>query len=354
MALVLVPGTSTVWGTEPYWNLNPSTCGSEPCQPTVCATVPRMPWYFQSEGLALRRDVRGSSVVAALGPLLTGTEPANPVLTTGDLDQPFSGGARVLVGHTLGESRIQVEASYFALADFESEAMVRDNTPNDLLTTGNLFSPFTNFGSPTGVVGVDYNNMVSIRDYSTLEGGELNVVGLLPTLPGRLTCTGLFGVRYMNVGEEFNYFSQSSVGGGTTNSVDTRTRNVLWGPQIGGTAQIYVEDCWWVNVSIKGAICNNSASQRTLYTDADNNTYSHERSRDVTSYVGDLALTLVYRWSPNFTTRIGYQAMWVEDLALAQQNFNRDLGFLTDGPSWLDHDGRVVYHGVHAGVELAW
>lgn len=372
LALVLVAFASDARAAEPNadlrlpqntnvyqpGNLAQSACGSEPCDPAVVATAPRCPWYGRVEGLLLRRDVRGNSEAAALGPLLTGASAPNGVLFTGDLDQPFGGGGKVLLGHTFGDSPFQVELSYFTVSAFEGEASVRDTTDNGLGTTGYLFSPFTNFGSPTAVQGVDYNNLVTIRDYSTLQNGEVNVVRLLPGVPGRLTSSFLIGVRCVDIDEQFNYYSESAVplATGARNAVDTRTRNFLCGPQIGALAQIFVEDAWWIDFTIKGAICNNSASQDTTYIHSEGTdvSYNHERSRNVTSYLGELDLAVVWRCRPNFTTRIGYQATWIEGLALAQENYNQDLGYLTNGPAWLDHNGRVVYHGVHAGVELAW
>lgn len=368
VSLVLAFGAADTRGDEPYWGpVNQSTCGSEPCEPLCVATVPRMPWYVQTEGLVLRRDVRGRRQIAAIGndpvPAPADPDPAAtiPVFSTSDLDQPFAGGGRVLVGHTFGESRFQVEASYFALAAFDSEAIIHDANINYLSQPGNMFTSFTNFGSPLGVDGVDYNDVISIRDHSTLHNAELNLVGFLPTIPGRLTSTVLIGVRYINVEEEFNYYSHSNVTalgvvGDATNRVATRTWNSIVGPQIGANAQVFIEDRWWVNLSLKGAICNNNALQRTTYTDTNSVDYFHEHGRNVTTYVGELDLSFLYRWSPNFTTRIGYQALWLEGIALAQENFDRDLAALTAAPelSWLDHNGRVVYHGVHAGIELAW
>lgn len=362
VALVLALGMTDARGVEPIWGpQNQATCGADPCEPTCVATVPRMPWYVQTEGLILRRDVRGRRDIAALG--IDNSQ--NPVATipsfsTSDLDQPFGGGGRVLIGKTLGESRLQIEASYFTIAAFDSEAIIRDanfNFANGGNTTrGNLFTSFTNFGSPTGREGVDYNDVVSIQDHSSLHNGELNLVGLLATPPGRLTSNLLIGVRYVNVKELFSYYSHSNVLD-ATNGVETHTWNSMIGPQIGANALIFIEDCWWAHLTVKGGILNNNASQSTTYTNASDVQFPHERTRNVTTYVGEVDLSLVYRWSPNFTTRIGYQAIWLEGLALAQENFDRDLESLqsTDPTlTWLDHNGRVVYHGVHAGVEFAW
>jgi hypothetical protein len=109
---------------------------------------------------------------------------------------------------------------------------------------------------------------------------------------------------------------------------------------------------------MKGAIAQNSAEQTTDYRHADNfgavtQVFGHQSDRG-TAWVGDIALTVAYRWTPCLTTRFGYQAIWVEGLALANENFQRDVNVLTLGPAQLDHRGSVVYHGPTIGVELSW
>jgi hypothetical protein len=329
-------------------------CARDPCEPTVFPTPPRFPWYFQADALALRRDVHGATDVASLN------TPENIVLSTRDFDEPFKGGARLLLGRTFGDSPFQVECSYFATDQLNASAAIRDVTPNipGGGTTGNLFSPFTKFGNPA-VEGADYNTFVSIQESSTLQNGELNVRRLLPLPPGRFTGSILVGARYMQIGEQFDYFSESQLPpGGSTNAVQTRTRNELWGPQIGVLLDCYIEDQWWVNFGIKGAICNNSAFQETRYVNTGSTAlsgdYYHSRSGSATTYLGDLHLTFVYRWTPNFTVRIGYQAIWVQGLVLASENFHPSLEQLRLGPAEFKDTGKTVYHGPHLGAELAW
>jgi hypothetical protein len=79
-----------------------------------------------------------------------------------------------------------------------------------------------------------------------------------------------------------------------------------------------------------------------------------DRQEDHTAFAGELALTFVYRWSPHLTTRLGYQALWLEQLALAPDNLNTDLNILTLGPAQLNHDSGSVYHGPFAGIALGW
>jgi hypothetical protein len=129
------------------------------------------------------------------------------------------------------------------------------------------------------------------------------------------------------------------------------------GPEVGAKFEFYVQNRWWVNVEMKMALMSNRAEQSTEYFTV-NNTGTHDyvgnRTEDHTAFAGDLALTFVYRWSPNFSTQLGYQAIWLERIALATDNLNTDINILTQGPAQLNHAGRTVFHGPQAGITIGW
>jgi len=339
---------------EVYCLTEPSGCCDDFCLPCPAPVRPRSPWYFQADALILRRDVAGSTAAA------TRNTPTQTVLSTWDLDEPFKAGARCLIGRTWGgDSPLQIEVSYFALAPWDSRAALRDTTANTLGGQGNLFSPFTDFGNPP-VEGLDYNNFVTIREFSYMDTLEINLRRLLPMPPDRLTTSFIFGFRYMGIREQFDYYSESEVPVplGATNAVSTRTNNEMYGVQIGGLFEFYCEHQWWVNFEIKGALCNNAARQQTLYTIGDLggplDDFLGSRTKNSTAFIGDLALTFVCRPTNRLTARVGYQAMWIEGVALAAENFRPDVNLLTLGPAQLTSRGSVVYHGPHAGLELVW
>ena len=108
---------------------------------------------------------------------------------------------------------------------------------------------------------------------------------------------------------------------------------------------------------MKAALMNNRAKQITDYQNVINGTVSaasFSRQEDHVAFAGDLALTFVYRWSPHFTTRLGYQALWLEELALAPDNLNTNIEILRQGPAQLNHSAGSVYHGPFAGVAIGW
>jgi len=300
----------------------------------------------------LLRDTGSRIDFAALG------SPTNIVLSTRDLDFPFKGGARLLLGHTVNPWN-QIEFSYFAVEHWDDTVAVRNLSPNSQGGLGNLFSPFTNFGRPA-VVGLDFDNFVSISAKSTLDNAEINWRHILDMPPGRLSTSLLVGARYMAIREHIEYDSAFAVPAdpAAQNLIRTDTSNKLFGVQLGALLEFSSEGPWWVNFEMKGAIAQNDGAQTTDFRNIQEGTITeflgHRRERN-TSWIGDIALTVLYRFSPRLNARFGYQAIWVTGLALAGENFDQDINFVREGPAQLvHHRGSVVYHGPFAGIEFAW
>jgi len=365
-------------------------------------TVPVSPWYFAADAVALKRDPDGDRPFAALGTreweedggVWESTDTRTIVLGTQNFDFDFAGGGRAVIGRRLGDW-YAVEVSYMQVNSWREAAAVRDDsvfvaevddTTGDPTAeyVGSLFSPFSDFGDPP-VLGLDYNNLVSIDSFSEFYDFEFNLRRTITMPPDRLQVSLLVGGRYMNIGERFSYFSSSYYPPNlptpgvppnpaltTTNDVRLTAGNTLLGAQIGAFFEFYVDPGWWIDFEIKGVIFDNRASQRSAGSittaietrDVDgfidgyvvtnspvNNTRVEENH---TAGALDLDLTLSWQVNSWLTGRIGYRALWIDGLALASENFQTDVGLLTLGPPQLNTDGKVVYHGPHIGLTGAW
>lgn len=349
-----------------YW---PSPCcGAEQYDPTQSCCPdksdfflipPRLGWYAVADGVALRRNPTRGVDFAATEVLPTGGgAPPNIVLSTRDFNYDFAGGGHILIGHTINEC-FQFEGAYTAIGESNDTAAIRDTTPNALGGQGNLFSPFGGFGA-NPIAGLDYNNFAQIHYISSMQTGEFNIRRQLPMPPEKLTASILFGVRYVGLPENFFYNTQSDVPAphGATNSIHVATNNQLVGPQIGALFEFNAENRWWVNFEMKAAVMNNRADQSTTYHNVDSQGVAHDYSgseeENHTSFAGQLDLTFVYRWSPHFTTRLGYQALWLTGMALAPDNLNTNIDILTQGPAQLNHGSGTLYHGPYAGLMVGW
>lgn len=310
-------------------------------------------WYADFDAVALWRDADGHHAIATLGPQ------GDVVLDTGDLELEFQAGMQGRVGWMIGP-RFGVEFSCVATGDWGDEVFYRDDTLNARGGRGNLFSPLTDFGDPA-ILGVDYNELSRIGLRSRMGRWEINLRQRLPMpcdVPMQVSL--LYGLRYMDVDERFDYLTVSRVPGParSRNLVDVSTDNDLFGVQIGGITEFHVDPRWWIDVRFVGSVCSNSAEQNTLYAHQDAlgaiTVAEHGRSKSVTALLGELGLDFRYQVTPYLAIRFGYQAIWAHGLALAEDNFADDLATLRFGPAELDHDGTVVYHGPHLGVGLTW
>ena len=381
--------------------------GAQPCPvEELCPSV-RPFLYFQADGLLLQRRVLSPRVLASAG---SGSDTA--AISANDLSGSYKAGSNITIGHTLGSSPYQVELSYFAIGESNESKSAQDASQVLLLTTytyqqlyatvvnpvtsavtqvpifdtsgnpiytitsttntygtGNLYSPFTNYGENGGMAGYDYNYRVAVQQTSYLDNGELNLRRSLTLVPGFLTGSLLVGARYMGLREGLDYQSYSYLSrldsaveqNGSSLHVNTRTSNNLWGGQLGGVFEIYCDHGISLDCGIKAALCNNNMSQETFATldgtSADYANRGHSKSASGMTYVIDMDFAIVCRPWSHVAARAGYQMLWMSGVALASRNFSPDYQSLSSAsadPSWIDTQGTVLYHGPHVGVEVSW
>jgi hypothetical protein len=321
--------------------------------PKLLYESPRAPWYVVTDAVAFKRDSSDERDFAALN------TPGNVVLSTDDLHFEFQGGLRAMVGRQISDW-YAIEGSYFGLMTWDESHAVRDVTLNGQGTLGNLFSPFSNLGVNPGLVGFDFNTFASIRVVSSVDNAELNLRQRLDTPPSMMQASVLYGLRYMHIRERFEYRTQSlsPTPVGTSNAIDVETGNDLLGFQLGGMLEFRVEPRCWISVEGKGAICNNGADQQTRFTPGTLATpaapVTGRRDSDRTAFIGDVAVTLAFEFTPTIVGRVGYQAIWVDGVALASENLQANASLLSLGPAELVDDGGLVYHGPFAGIMWTW
>ena len=348
-------------------------------------------WYFNVEGVALKRDAYNELSFAhlvervwterfdnadppvSLG-FLDSTDTRTPALGTNNLLFDFAGGGRATVGRTFGDW-YSVEASYMAINSWDELGAAGDATDfvltvnpatGDPLTwnTGSLFSPFSNFGDPVPIDAYDFNTQVAIRYQSSLQDIEWILRRAFPMPAEGLQASVLVGGRFTTIEETFSYHSESTVpAAGTTVDVTTSTDNSMLGVQIGAMFEFQVEPTWWVDAEIKGVMYSNVADQATSFrynqpagAVPDVTIANDYAANDTVSSFGlDLRLMFTTRITNCLFCRVGYQAFWIDGVALASENMPRSSVALESGPVLLGNSpGRVVYHGPSLGVMGEW
>ena len=386
LALVLV-ATAAISGLRADATELDSIVGQPESQFVATETIgqyiePSAPlWYFGADAMALKRDgVHGafaSLVTRDWTPLADGppnwswTQSAVNVLDAHDVDDGYRGGWNALIGRTIGE-RSAMEVSYFGLSDWSDSRTVVDQTPFQIteltipddptsltpgaIFIGSLFSPFTD---PSGepVEGLDLNYLTSISYSSSLYGFEWNLRRQLIIPAHWVQGSVLIGGRYMDLRENFSYYSESAFPAATvTNTVATQTANKMTGVQVGAEFNFQVEPQCWVDCEIKGGVFNNAASQNTEFTHQ-GVLYPGIRAENTSTFALDLSLHLTYEPNSFTTLRIGYQALWIDGLALASDNAANALVLVPAdpaNPANLMSNGKAVYHGPRLGITCAW
>jgi hypothetical protein len=317
----------------------------------------RPTWYILADLVPLLRD-QGTDV-----PFQTLGRGGDVVLDTDDCSNDFDAGARVGLGYTLGPW-YRLEAAYMGSYEWNERSTVRDFGLNGRLQRGRLFSPFSNFGDPFGLVGLDLNQLASIEMHSTLNSVELNVRRRWNLRRQRYhyaATSFLLGLRYLSVNEQLRYLTESAVpaGTGAINDIHVWTDNDLFGIQLGWLSQFLVHSRGWLDFEIKGGIYDNRGSLRTLYEPADGDggglgVFGYSDGRNRTTFMGELSLTYSHQITSAVTIRTGYNALWLSGMALASQNLPTDINLLTLGPAQLKQCGDIVYHGPHLGFVFAY
>ena len=290
--------------------------------------------------------------------------PGGPVILDTDTDFPFeiSSGVRAKASRGLMET-LRLEGIYMGQLSWDKDASERDITPNSQGGFGNLTSPFSNFGVPVPVPGLDFNSLAMIAYTAELENFELNLLHRTGLLCCALETSFVCGVRYVRMNESFSYGTQTSLPGAVLalNTIDTQTENELLGGQLGLLSAYKITERCYLEFELKAALAQNIATQNTRYRNLNTATGDLFLGRSTTgagegnlAVVGDINLVLNHELNDAVTFRLGYYAMFMDGVAIAHENVPDDFGRLTLGPGYLNHNGSVAYHGPHVGFSASW
>lgn len=346
---------------------------------SLLLSSPRAPYFFRAEGGAMLRTPAQSVLFQTVTPIYATSATTaeigytTPILSMSNLRYDFGAAGNFLMGKTLTDN-ISIEGGFAGALKATSRASAWDSTPNKFYTNlggdkhvpGNMFSPFSGFGGgyEFGIAGLDYNKYAEISYTSSFRTAELNLRRQMPFPPEVLTMSILFGLRYAGVPEEFFYgtvsditASEEYVVNGAVNEITVKTKNEMVGPQVGALMEFYAEDRWWFNCELKTALMNNSCKETSYYrniNDGVTRDFQSSDSANHTSFLADLSVTSYYRWTPHLTTRLGYRAFWLTNLALAPNNFSANVNSYLYENTMLSNRATIVYHGPFAGLEYNW
>jgi len=321
----------------------------------ACPTV-----YGQVEALFLMREPRFTEQ-----PLVVNDTTNTTLLSTSDLDFDFEPGVRATAGMRLCGGRA-LEFTYFGLwQDDASAAIVAPNDEAYLIFPDNLVG---NVFVDMDETHVDYSSWVHSFELNAPccygccdqcdsgKGGDKGK-GCGEGGCGDVHCQSFEwfgGFRYLNLDEELNILAQRIQNGGVEEgSYNLRTANHLYGAQLGARLRRSWSVFGW-EATGKAGIFGNDAQTNQSVTDFPDYQLPGRTawSRNGTvAFLGEVNLSALCRLTDVWNLRAGYNAIWIEGVALAPDQL--DFNFAA-APRTIDNGGGMFLHGVNLGLEARW
>ena len=298
-----------------------------------CTPPPCYFGTFYFTGLVLDRGTNLRPTGLIYDSTLT-TEVAN----TAEFDLETEAGFRLGVWLT-NPSGVDWNIEYFDVGNF-SDTIFRENPAGlNAFFFGNSFPTFPNVTPPTSITA-EYE--------STLDSLEFVVrARQWPRIAPQA------GFRFMQVSEHFNLLSDPVRQTGMFSNTD----NDLYGFEFGFQGLIWEWCHSRLETTVRAGTYYNDIDvdyYEVIYDAATDQTTSQpitnfDTSR--TAFSGDFRLTWVYQLGPRCNFRIGYQALWLDGIALAvNQNTTRQF----QPPIQVIDVSHVLYQGGEIGFELSW
>jgi hypothetical protein len=264
-------------------------------------------------------------------------------LHSSDLTQGFAVGPQVGLAHH-GDCGYDLEASFFEIDGWRNIGRV---------ASGAAITPiFVAPGTPFEFVQTtDHADQFMVWSYATkLYNAEFN---LRWDLCSRVTM--LAGFRWVNLSEELE---------GTLppyRSVpfwDNTTQNNLCGFQIGEDWTLLHRGPLSINAVVKAGIFDNIATETTAVS-IFQVVHRESASTNHAAFLGEIGAHCRYQLTQAFALTLGYQALWLEGVALAPGQ----ISYTLSGTSWpagsaaalgVDCRSGAFYHGATAGLECAF
>jgi hypothetical protein len=303
-------------------------------------------WVLGVYGLAFRRDYDDGQRLAC--------NAAGDILYSDDVNNGNING----LGITLGKrccTGSGWEAIFWGMDD-ETDASLTGTTSTHLFGLGAVAHPPSG-GTVQDVFDVGDNVRV-YRD-SDIYNFEFNVLrngGQYTTCTGRCASYELlFGFRLFDFDESLRYVSYTPAAG-YPGSIEysLEAENTLAGFQLGGRSEVCLTDRWRFAYSGTAGIFNNHVETRQQIVDSDAYwAMDYSDTKNDAAMIGQVDLGLIYQFSCNTRARIGYRAMGVSGVALADDQIPLDFTN-TRALESANSNGSLLLYGFYYGGEFCF
>lgn len=315
-------------------------------------------WFDIDIGvMALKRDNTGRNIdFATIG---TGGAPPFPNATTlslDDLDFDYSTSVKFTAMLQWGPGS-DVEFTYYGLFGWTEQATLAD--------AGNIQSVYDNFDPLGGFDETANADAATIRYFSTFDNYEVNFRQRWQSPNCRYQGSWLYGVRYFQLDEDFNYRIDKNDPGNFVGSTITNvnTNNAMTGLQVGGDVWICLIPGLRVGGEGKFAVLANHANIDSSITvngaAPPVGPFTDGSVVGDVAFLGDLAAYVTYRINYHWTLKGGVQALYLDGAALAADNFNPVAPNVFAGGAAIrqpvrNENASVLWYGYTMSLEYLW
>ena len=328
-----------------------------------CCTPRWFDVYVGSVHLTKDNDIRNPVGIASESPL------GLIVLESDDADQNSAeDGLQLTLQCVIGPGT-NLEIDYFGLTEWADTHAVTDA---DTAQPDNLYSVFSEFGElgSFGFPDTDQSNLQSITYLTKLHNVEINKRQRWISPNCRWQGSYLCGLRYFRVDEDFVYITEAAehsdpfdgdaLRGPGRFAYAIETTNDLAGPQVGGELTLCLLPRVRLGAEAKAGIFVLRAQQKShLHSHSGSEIYERVAREDLAG-VGEFGFFAFLQLSSRATLRFGYKTVFVQNVALAPEQFNPTTpSAMVAVPEssrvpFLETNGTLLLEGFTAGVELTW
>lgn len=271
--------------------------------------------------------------------------PGTEVLNGDDFQQGFAAGPSVgLIRH--GDDGYDLELSYFQISGWNSSRTVDPADPDEWR--------WLTMRCPGGFLQANQMPGQGMTwDYATqLYNAEFNV-----RWNPCCRVTMLAGFRWVNLGEKLVGALEPPTVGREPPFWDTTTVNNLYGFQVGADWKIWERGRLSLDGLAKAGIYDDDAEETTGVSVIAKQVRQDSTSTNHAAFVGETGLQCKYQVSERLLLKAGYEAIWLEGVALApgqvQETCCTVLPMSVQALGVNCNSG-VFYHGATAGLEYSY
>jgi hypothetical protein len=298
-------------------------------------------------------------------------------LTTTGRSLGFEPGGKITLGRFLCRDQKNrdhsLEFAFFGLFDWQQSNGMTSRGENELFTLIDPYrDPFENAGPQVG--GFNAAQEQNFTYDSSFDSYEMNYViaqrlgrdrlELSPEgewvrkLSGSHTSTFLGGVRYISIGEGFDWRSGASDPTEANGLYQVTTNNQMVGLQFGHELMFQRPKFrfgmrnkvgGYINYADQNTFVNIVDTREDVETTGSQTRVESGSSHDM-AFIYDLSIMAAYHIRPNIAIRTGYEFMFINQLALAPEQ----LTFVPPPDSRIVTGGALLYNGFSIGLEMVW